>query len=192
MSQEYEDNIVPLPMKRPDDVEGRRAQRQSDKLVKAKARHRVLELAAAGLTDEQIAMATDKTPRGVRQTINRQLEKWAEVNASNLAHYRVQKLFELDQLKRAIWGRALEGDLKATREAMKLIALQAQMSGAGAPAKHEHDHNMHVPIDPDEVRRMERAWMDSAPRQLPLLEDVECDTPDDEDEDVVVDADVVQ
>lgn len=185
-----DDNVRHLPVTRPESVEQlqKPSQIQSDRVTKAKARHRVLELAAAGLTDEQIAWETGKTSRGVRQTIDRQLKKWGQDNSGNLENYRSQKLFELDQLKRAVWPEALRGDTKAIREATKIITIQAGISGAGAASKHEHDHRVGpMDVDENEVRRMERAWVDAAPGQIPLLEDAECDLPDPDDiEDAVI------
>lgn len=187
---EPEDNIRPLPVRRAPETHElpKRAQIQSDKVTQAKARHRVLELAAAGLTDEQIAVETQKTPRAIRTMITKQLKKWADHNSGHLEEYRAQKVFELDQLKRAIWANALRGDLKAVREATRIVQMQADISGAGAPAQHKHEHEVRDNrIDEAEVRRMEQAWVESGPRQMPLIEDIECSTPE---EPEVVDAEI--
>ena len=170
------DNVTPLPLRAAPEVRElpRRNQIQSDKITKAKARHRVLELAAAGLTAEQIAHETGKTERGVKTIINKQLQKWVAQNNESLAEYRQMKLFELDQLKRAIWPKALKGEVRAVKEAMKIVLAQASISGASAPQKHEHEHNVNLPVDPVEIRRMEQAWVDSAPAgELPSGETLE-------------------
>lgn len=167
------DNVRHLPISRPDHVAElpRHSQIQSDKITKARQRHRCLELAAAGLTVEAIALETGKTPRGVRATIRNQLKKWAEENAHNLEEYRYMKLFELDQLKRAVWPKALRGEIDAVREAARLIGMQTDISGAAAPQKHEHEHEHRVAqLDPEELRRMERAWTDARPEGLPVGE----------------------
>lgn len=166
------DNVRHLPLSRPNGVAElpKHSQIQSDRITRARQRHRCLELAAAGLTIDAIAHETGQTPRGVRSTIRNQLKKWAEDNADNLAEYRMMKLFELDQLKRAIWPKALRGELDAVREAARLIGMQSDISGASAPQKHEHEHNHAVALDRDELTRMERAWMDARPVGLPTPE----------------------
>lgn len=172
MDDDTLDNVRHLPVKRPEGVAElpKRSQIQSDRITRARQRHRCLELAAAGLTIEAIAHEVGQTPRGVRSTIRNQLKKWAEDNSSNLADYRMMKLFELDQLKRAVWPKALRGELDAVREAARLIGMQSDISGATAPQKHEHDHNHSVQLDQAELQRMEAAWMDARPAGLPAPE----------------------
>jgi len=168
-----DDNVRHLPLRRPEGVADlpKFSQIQSDKITKARQRHRCLELAAAGLTPEAIAVETGQSARGVKATIRNQLKKWAKDNAGNLAEYRMMKLFELDQLKRAVWPKALRGDVVAIREAARIITLQSDISGASAPQKHEHDHKHAIfNLDLNEVRRMEQAWMDAAPDGLPEAE----------------------
>lgn len=130
-------------------------------IERAKRRNRVLELRAAGLTEHQIAEQLGMSQPNVSRSINRALSKWAEQDAANVEHVRAMKLFELDQLKRAIWASALKGDLGAVREAAKIIGMQARIAGAESPLRVERHTTVEVGIDSAEIDRMEQAWLDS-------------------------------
>jgi predicted transcriptional regulator len=119
----------------------------------------VLELRAAGLTEGQIAEQLGMAQSNVSRSINRALSKWAEQDAANVDQVRQMKLFELDQLKRAIWARALKGDLGAVREAAKIIGMQSRIAGADSPLKVERHTTVEVGIDSAEIDRMESAWL---------------------------------
>jgi predicted transcriptional regulator len=128
-------------------------------IERAKRRNRVLELRAAGLTEGQIAEQLGMAQSNVSRSINRALSKWAEQDAANVDQVRQMKLFELDQLKRAIWARALKGDLGAVREAAKIIGMQSRIAGADSPLKVERHTTVEVGIDSAEIDRMESAWL---------------------------------
>jgi len=136
-------------------------QTRSGIIERAKRRNRVLELRAAGLTESQIAEQLGMTQPNVSRSINRALKRWAEQDAENVEQVRQMKLFELDQLKRAIWARALKGDLNAVREAAKIIGMQARIAGAESPVKIERHTHVEVGIDAAEIERMESAWLHS-------------------------------
>jgi hypothetical protein len=152
--------------------------RKANIVERAKARHRILQLVAAGLNYDEIAEQMIKadsdigrTPHGVKSIINNALRKWAEENSDNLAEYREKKLYELETLKRALWTQALQGDVEAVKEARQIIKTQADMSGATAPQKHEHRHSLGV--DESEIRAMEQAWVNAAPiGELPPGEEI--------------------
>lgn len=167
------DNIVPLkkttndyayerPANLPEPVRRGEAARSS-KVQKAKRRMAVMDYRAAGLTYEQIADLVGLSPNGVARIINNTLEEWGKRDEQSAAKIRTQKLFELDQLKRAIWPKALKGDIKAIREVTKIISLQARISGAESPIQHEH-HGMigSVQIDTKEIENMERIWIEQS------------------------------
>lgn len=130
-------------------------------IERAKKRNRILELRAAGLTESQIAEQLQMSQPNVSRSINRALKRWAEQDAENVEHVRQMKLFELDQLKRAIWAKALQGDLAAVREAARIIGMQSRIAGADSPMKIERHTTVEVGIDTDEINRMESAWLAS-------------------------------
>lgn len=165
MTQPDEQNIRPI---RPE-VElaqrGRKAEvaqeTRGGRVKRAKRRQRVLELRAAGLTEEQIGGQLGLSQGSVSRIINKALSDWAEKDAANVDQVRQMKLYELDQLKRAIWAKALQGDLGAVREATKIINSQAKIAGAEAPARVERHTTVDLNIDADEVGRMEQAWLNT-------------------------------
>lgn len=130
-------------------------------IERAKKRNRILELRAAGLTESQIAEQLSMSQPNVSRSINRALKRWAEQDAENVEMVRQMKLFELDQLKRAIWAKALNGDLAAVREAARIIGMQSRIAGADSPMKIERHTTVEVGIDTAEIDRMETAWLAS-------------------------------
>ena len=128
---------------------------------RARRRNRVLELRAAGLTEQQIADQLGMSQPNVGRTISRALKQWAQKDEENIALIRQMKLFELDQLKRAIWAKALNADLGAVREAVRIIQLQARIAGAESPVRVEKHTTVEVGIDTAEIDRMESAWLQS-------------------------------
>jgi DNA-binding CsgD family transcriptional regulator len=138
---------------------------RSDQVQRAAQRHRILSLRATGMTDEQIAAELGLSARSVAQTIKRQLKKWAEDDRNNTELVRAQLMFELDQLKRTLYKDAITGDTRKLREVLRIIGMQAELSGAHAPQRHEHTGQLGVGIGPapqldhGEVERMERAWL---------------------------------
>lgn len=132
------------------------------RLARAQRKQRILELRAAGMTAEQIAEVVGTSKQSVAKIIGKALKEWAEDTSSNVEMVRQQKLYELDQLKRAIWPRALRGELAAVREAARIIQIQARISGAEAPVKVEREVSIGIHgIDNDEIDRLERAWLES-------------------------------
>jgi transcriptional regulator len=154
------DDVTPI---RPDlPVPRTRAEHtRASPVSRAKRRNRVLELRAAGLTEDQIASQVGITQQGVNQIIARALENMANDSAERVEQIRAMKLFELDQLKRAIWADALKGNLKAVREAVKIIQVQAKISGAEAPVKVEQRVVHDMGVDHAEIERLEAAWLAS-------------------------------
>jgi predicted transcriptional regulator len=134
---------------------------RSGKLESAKKRHRVLELRAAGLTEEEIGEKLGIGQARVSKILTATLKGWAQKDEGNVDVLRQQRLFELDQLKRAIWADALKGDVKAVREAIKIIQTQAKITGVEAPVRVERKVTVDIELDHREVDRMERAWLDS-------------------------------
>jgi predicted transcriptional regulator len=130
-------------------------------LTRAQRRNRVLELRAAGLTEQQIGEQLGMTQGAVSKVINKALRSWAESDGRNIEMVRAQKLYELDQLKRAIWSRALKGELAAVREATKIIQAQSKISGADAPVRIERHTTVELDVDANEIERMENAWLHS-------------------------------
>lgn len=162
-----DDNIVPFRPNIPDRElkEGTIGERtRGGQIIRAKRRTRILELRAAGLTEYQIAEELDMSQSAVSRTINSQLDEWMQEDANHVERIRAMKLYELDQLKRAVWAKALKGDLRAVQQATKIVQAQARIAGAEAPRKVETktEHSL-LGIDADEVARMERAWAETRP-----------------------------
>jgi predicted transcriptional regulator len=132
---------------------------RGNRIIRAHRRTRILELRAAGLTEEQIAHTLGIRVATVSHHINKALKTWADQDGMNVETVRQMKLFELDQLKRAIWANAIKGELKYVREAVKIIQAQARIAGAEAPVKVERHTTVDVGIDHQEVQRMEEAWL---------------------------------
>jgi len=158
MSEENGHNEEEVRLQRRSEVARRT---RSGIIERAKRRNRVLELRAAGLTEHQIAEQLGMSQPNVSRSINRALKRWAEQDAANVEQVRQMKLFELDQLKRAIWAQAIKGDLAAVREAAKIIGMQARIAGAESPVRVERHTTVEVGIDAAEIERMESAWLDS-------------------------------
>lgn len=134
---------------------------RATKVQKARRRMQVMDLRAAGLTNEQIAEHLGMTKNGVARVINNTLEEWGKRDQESAQKVRTQKMFELDQLKRAVWAKAISGDIKAIREVTKIIQLQARLAGAEAPVQHEHHGSVtQLHLDRGEIDRMERIWID--------------------------------
>jgi predicted transcriptional regulator len=150
-----DDNIVPFRPNIPDRElkEGTIGERtRGGQIIRAKRRTRILELRAAGLTEYQIAEELDMSQSAVSRTINSQLDEWMQEDANHVERIRAMKLYELDQLKRAVWAKALKGDLRAVQQATKIVQAQARIAGAEAPRKVETktEHSL-LGIDADEV-----------------------------------------
>lgn len=158
MSEENGHNEEEVRLQRRSEVARRT---RSGIIERAKRRNRVLELRAAGLTESQIAEQLGMSQPNVSRSINRALKRWAEQDAANVEQVRQMKLFELDQLKRAIWASAIKGDLAAVREAAKIIGMQARIAGAESPVRVERHTTVEVGIDAAEIERMESAWLDA-------------------------------
>lgn len=182
-----DDNVTPLfptvhdPLIA-DGANGRRTKQDvtATRVTRAKARHRVLQLAAAGVQYAEIAehmklnnAPVGKTEKAVGQIVGSALRKWAKDNTENIAEYRERKLMELEVLKRALWGAALAGDTDSVKEARQIIKTQAVLSGAAAPQKVEHKHEHSLGLEENEIRAMETAWVNAAPMgELPPGEDI--------------------
>jgi transcriptional regulator with XRE-family HTH domain len=143
-------------------------------LTRAKRRTRILELRAAGMTEEQIAEEVGMSRSAVTAVINKQLDQWMEDDRTNVERVRTMKLYELDQLKRAIWAKALKGDVRAVQTAAKIIGQQARIAGAEAPRETNNQPPINIfGMDPAEIDRMEKAWRETRPNIADEIIDAE-------------------
>jgi len=180
MDDEYQPpDLAPIRHLKPVPFVGQHnAKNKAKRMSTAKQQHRVLQLAAASLTNPEISEVMNKegyrwSVRKVKDFLQETLREWTRINSDRLGEYREMKLFELEQLKRAVWTSALKGDTDAVREARALIKTQLEMSGAAAPRRHEHKVALDVDIEPGEIEAMERAWINAAPPiELPPGEDI--------------------
>jgi hypothetical protein len=140
-------------------------------------RAKSMKMKAAGLSNDEIAEALTKDglPTDEKQVQTARLhsgrKKMEQENeASDTA--RAQRIYELEQLKKMLWGRAMSGDLKAASEARRVVSELARITGAYAAQEQtvEHKHQLAIPVDSKEVERMNRAWALALPDNTPEAE----------------------
>jgi transposase len=116
-------------------------------------RMEALSLKLAGLGYEQIAERMNMSVSGVKDMVNRTLER-----AENTAVEEMRSLENerLDRAQAAIWTQVLQGDLKAIDTFLRISTRRAKMNGLDAPTQ--------INLSVDVRREMEEA--------LSKLEDV--------------------
>lgn len=95
-----------------------------------------IELRRAGATFDDIAKALGyATPQGAYLAYHRALKRTlVEAGADDM---RELELDRLDRLQRAVWSRALQGDIQAINTALKILDRRAKYLGLDAPIKSE-------------------------------------------------------
>lgn len=109
---------------------------------KAKEAARCVELRLTGMTYDQIA-----AQMGLSRSVVR--ERVAGVLAADPEHVdrlRALEAERLDALLRAVWGKALRGDLQAVDRALKIGAARRDLFGLDAPVRVEMTSELDLQI----------------------------------------------
>lgn len=113
---------------------GNRNQQPKPELVEKE--RQVLELRRAGATYDECARAVGyATPQGAYLAYNRALKRTLVEAGADEA--RQTELDRLDRLQRAVWPRAMNGDLQAINSVLRIFDRRARYLGLDAPVKQE-------------------------------------------------------
>lgn len=91
-----------------------------------------IRLRRNGWSYDQISRHLEIDKRQVEQAVKNALSSSGQESAQELRALEAQRL---DRLFRAIWSRAMQGDVKAVDRCLRIIALRAEMFGLNAPSK---------------------------------------------------------
>ena len=105
----------------------KQTQREYDR---AERKRNALELRLAGASYRDIAQALEVSPATALQDCK---EALADIPAQQADEMRTVELSRLDRLQRAVWPRAVKGDLQAVDRAIKIIDRRAKVFGLDAP-----------------------------------------------------------
>lgn len=105
----------------------KQTQREYDR---AERKRNALELRLAGASYRDIAQALEVSPATALQDCK---EALADIPAQQADEMRTVELSRLDRLQRAVWPRAVKGDLQAVDRAIKIIDRRAKLFGLDAP-----------------------------------------------------------
>lgn len=105
----------------------KQTQREYDR---AERKKNALELRLAGASYRDIAQALEVSPATALQDCK---EALADIPAQQADEMRTVELSRLDRLQRAVWPRAIKGDLQAVDRAIKIIDRRAKLFGLDAP-----------------------------------------------------------
>lgn len=97
---------------------------------RAERKKNALELRLAGASYRDIAQALEVSPATALQDCK---EALADIPAQQADEMRTVELSRLDRLQRAVWPRAVKGDLQAVDRAIKIIDRRAKLFGLDAP-----------------------------------------------------------
>lgn len=106
----------------------------ADDLKAAERRKKALALRLTGATLQEIADHNGTAVSTVHSDIDRALGDIPRQEADAL---RAQEVERLDRLQRAIWGKALQGDLPTIDRVLRIIDRRAKMLGLDAPQQVE-------------------------------------------------------
>lgn len=97
---------------------------------RAERKRNALELRLAGASYRDIAQALDISPATAMQDCK---EALADIPMQQADEMRTVELSRLDRLQRAVWPKAIKGDLQAVDRAIKIIDRRAKLFGLDAP-----------------------------------------------------------
>lgn len=113
---------------------GNRNQQPKPELVEKE--RQVLELRRAGATYDECARAVGyATPQGAYLAYQRALKRTLVEAGTEEA--RQTELDRLDRLQRAVWPKAMNGDLQAINSVLRIFDRRARYLGLDAPIKQE-------------------------------------------------------
>jgi len=104
--------------------------RNSKDFERAERKRNALELRLAGASYRDIAQALNCS---VGTATNDCKEALAEIPMQQADEMRTVELSRLDRLQRAVWPKAVKGDLQAVDRAIKIIDRRAKLFGLDAP-----------------------------------------------------------
>lgn len=120
---------------------------------------RTLDLRMAGATFAQIATSLGYSDRGsARKAYLRALNTEISLKAEDRDAWRKEQAARCDRLIRALWTKALDGDVKAHGAINRHLERQARLLGLDAPTRITVDEGVQGEIDAllDEMARLER------------------------------------
>lgn len=97
---------------------------------RAERKRNALELRLAGASYRDIAQALGISPATAMQDCK---EALADIPMQQADEMRTVELSRLDRLQRAVWPKAVKGDLQAVDRAIKIIDRRAKLFGLDAP-----------------------------------------------------------
>ena len=113
---------------------GNRNQQPKPELVEKE--RQVLELRRAGATYDECARATGyATPQGAYLAYQRALKRTLVEAGADEA--RQTELDRLDRLQRAVWPKAMNGDIQAINSVLRIFDRRARYLGLDAPIRQE-------------------------------------------------------
>ena len=93
---------------------------------------KALELRRAGMSYDEIAVAVGyKNNSGAWRAVQRAMKR--TLRESGADEVRDQELDRLDRLQRAVWPRAIQGDLPAVGAVLRIMERRSKMLGLDAP-----------------------------------------------------------
>lgn len=131
--------------------------------VAAQRRVRAVQLASLGYTYESIAKEVGYGNRGTAyRAVRDELERCSVEAVDTL---RRVELDRLEALQRAVWDRAMRGDVAAVNAAVRIIESQIRLLGLDQPeSKRDAENASTVVISPEELQQWLGAAMERAGR----------------------------
>ena len=130
---------------------------------------RVVELRRAGATYDECARAVGyATPQGAYLAYHRALKR--TLLDAGTEEARQVEIDRLDRLQRAVWVKALEGDIQAVNAVLKLMERRSRLLGLDAPTRVTADLTTYeggTEIDREVARLAELLASDSS-KQSPM------------------------
>jgi hypothetical protein len=96
---------------------------------------KVLELRLSGMRFRGIAKATGRPLSVCYNALQRGLDEFREESKERIRVARALESVRLDELHKALWDRALKGNLRAVERVLKIMERRARLFGLDAPAR---------------------------------------------------------
>lgn len=128
-----------------------------------KRRAKCLELRASGLSLRAIAAKVGMAHSSVAEAIEAELDELTKEPAEKL---RTVELARLDRLLKAMWAKAMKGDVHRVDRCLRIMERRAKLLGLDAPTKQEHTGKDGAELFGKEPAKMSLAEMQAEMRQL--------------------------
>lgn len=152
------------------------------RLEAAHKRRRAVEMRRYGCSYTEIASALGCARSTAFGYVSKEIEKLSREAAEDAKLYCVLECERLDALQVSIWGRAMNGDLKAIQTVLRIMERRAKLLGLDAPTKvasttpdGEEAAPPGVLILPDTAPGIEE-WLEQYRNPYPAGETVEAET----------------